>query len=356
MSDVKYAVRFANDLMERFPDPNDYPFKSWCYAQGFYLWGFIKLYEKTGEERYRQYVESYGRRHVQEDGSVPGFRGDSLDDIMPGSVLCWLYEKTKDPRYEKACRSIRKSFDDYPRLYEGSFYHAKGLTGQLWVDGLFMGGMFLLRYGKVFGDRTCFDEVVKQLTLAFKYCRKDSTGLLYHAYDETGRTSWSSPVDGRSREVWSEGLGWYALILAEAADILPRETARRDEVMEQYNALARDLCKVQAGENVGLWYQVVDKPGLAENFHDTSGSAMFTYSLKRGLDLGVLKGTVMEQSVINGYRGIQSKVVDGLGGLHVLDACNGLGVQDSYADYVHFPKTVDAQEAVAAVLWALTAE
>ncbi len=53
----------------------------------------------------------------------------------------------------------------------------------MWVDGLFMGLMFLTRYGKYVDDKEyCFDETVKQLSIVFDRCEKDGTGLLYHAY------------------------------------------------------------------------------------------------------------------------------------------------------------------------------
>ena len=38
-----------------------------------------------------------------------------------------------------------------------------------------------------------------------------------------------------------------------------------------------------------------------------------------------------------------------------LDACDGVCVQHSYADYVNYPKSVNAKEAVGSVLWATTA-
>jgi len=44
--------------------------------------------------------------------------------------------------------------------------------------------------------------------------------------------------------------------------------------------------------------------------------------------------------------------VSGDGGLDVLDACDGLCVQDSYDVYVDYPRVPNAKEAVAAVFWA----
>jgi len=43
---------------------------------------------------------------------------------------------------------------------------------------------------------------------------------------------------------------------------------------------------------------------------------------------------------------------DGL--VDIYDACDGVCVQKSYADYVHYPKVVNTKEAVGSVLWAAT--
>ena len=361
---LEYARRFAGDLMRRFPQADDYPFHSWCYAQGFYLWGFIHLYEKTGDQALYDYVKAYGEKHVTEDGFIPRFRGNSLDDIMAGSVIVWLYRQTGEEKYRKAATQVRRAFDDYPRNPDGGFWHARGLEGEMWVDGLFMGLMFLARYGQIVDDREyCFNETVHQLNTVFARCRKDQTGLLYHAYSANGRQEWASRLNGCSPEVWSEGLGWYAMMLAEAAAILPEDWPGRDSVVEQLRLLCEDLLKVQ-DSGCGLWYQVVDKTKFKKNFHDTSGSAMFTYTLCRARALGVIgsgaedgengSAAFIDGRIALAKRGLLSKCVQGMDGVHVLDACNGLGVQRDYDSYVNFPITVDAQEGVAAVLWALT--
>lgn len=350
------AERFAQDLMRRYPQAEQYPFRSWCYAQGFYLWGFIRLYELTGKQEYLHYVREYVDLHVSEDGSIAGFTGESLDDVMTGSVIVWLYSVDKQEKYQRAAERVRRAFDDYPRNPDGGFWHARGMRGEMWVDGLFMGLMFLTRYGALVEDReACFAETIRQLNVVFARCQKDKTGLLYHAYDEYASKSWASRINGCAPEVWCEGLGWYAMILSEVLALIPQDYPGWESVHEQLKLLCRDLVRAQ-DPGCGLWYQVVDRPRYSKNFHDTSGSAMFLYTIKKALDQHLIEGEEYENAVRKGYRGLLTKIVAGIdGGYHVLDACNGLGVQNNYDAYVHFPKTVDAQEAVAAVLWALIA-
>lgn len=350
------AAEFAEFLMKKYPKADGYPYKSWSYPQGFLLWGFIRLYEKTGREDFLRYILEYCEEHVAEDGEIIGYTGESLDDIMPASVIVWAYTVTKKERYRKAADKVRADFCSYPRNLDGGFWHGKQLPGEMWVDGLFMGLMFLIRYGAYISDKSyCFQESIHQLNTIYARCRKDRTGLLYHAYSERKETPWANRITGCSPEVWSEGLGWYAMILVEVLSFLPAEWEQRDSLTDQLKHLCEDLIKVQDKE-CGLWYQVVDKPGFPGNFHDTSGSAMFLYTLKKACDMAIVDGEEVKCAIQKGYEGLQSKCQTDLDGeYHVLDACNGLCVQNHYEAYVNYVKTVDAQEAVAAVLWALTA-
>ncbi len=349
------AQRLADTIMSRFPHADQYPYKPWTYPQGFVLWGFERLWEDTKEQRYLDYILDYVSRNVDEDGNVTRFRGTSMDDMMTGSILVWAYHHTGDPKLLKACRQIRDAFRDYPRTKEGGFWHGNKKP-QMWVDGVFMGEMFLTKYGAYIAQgeekQYCFDEAAKQLTTIYNYCRKGDTGLLLHAYCEDREAKWADPETGLSPEVWSEGLGWYALILAETLLVYPKDHPQRDRLILQYRQLMESLLQCQDKEN-GLWYQVVDKGDRPDNWCDTSGSAMFLYSMLKGIQLGLLPEEEYLPAAMKAYQGMCSKAVKGQdGGVDILDACQGLCVQENYDIYVNYKKTVNAQEAVAAVLWA----
>ena len=344
--------------MSRFPKADDYPYKSWSYPQGFMLWGFIRLYEKTGDKKYADYVLDYCSHHVTANGDVPAFTGVSLDDIMPGSVLVWAWTQTGEEKYKTACNRVFRAFSDYPRNGDGGFWHNRELPHEMWVDGLFMGLMFLTRYGKYIAKESieekdfCFSETVRQLSVVFDRCEKDSSGLLYHAYSEDRKASWAHPVTGKSPEVWSEGLGWYAMILADVLELLPSDQDGYDRLVSQMKKLVCALEKVQ-DQSSGLWYQVVDKPSLRRNWHDTSGSAMFVYAIKKAGLLGVCTREQCDKIAAWAFEGLKTKcTVDYEGRANIHDACNGLGVQKDYYAYVDYSRNVNCREAVAAFFWA----
>lgn len=70
--------------------------------------------------------------------------------------------------------------------------------------------------------------------------------------------------------------------------------------------LVERLCRMQDPET-GLWYQVVDKGDRPENWHDTSGSAMFVYTIQRAIDLGYIDAGKYAPVIKKGYKGIISK-------------------------------------------------
>jgi len=223
---------------------------------------------------------------VTADGGIRDFTGDSVDDMMAGTMIVAVYEKTHDEKYRLAADRIRQAFEDYPRNSDGGFWHARSLPHEVRIDGVFMGQMFLTRYGAVIGDRDdCFDEATHQILSLAAHCRKGDSVLFLHAYDEAKKVVWADPVTGLSPEVWSEGLGWYALILVETLNLLPLDHPHRAQVLNVLRDLVEGLRGTQDTHR-GLWYQVVDKGDEADNWHDTSGSAMFVYAIQRTIDLG----------------------------------------------------------------------
>ena len=124
----KLSVKLADTIMARFPHPDNFPYISWCYCQGFMLNGFIRLYEATGEVKYRDYVLKFADFHVAPDGSMYRFTGCSMDDMMSGSVIVWAWKETGEERYRKACDLILSKFKDYPRLSNGGYATRKFIS------------------------------------------------------------------------------------------------------------------------------------------------------------------------------------------------------------------------------------
>lgn len=362
-----WSVALAESVMARWPDYTQAYFNSWTYVNGYMFCGFERLWRDTGDQRYFDYIKRYVDRFVDAQGefqSVTNARGqlrpmrfENLDNMMTGNTLVMLYETTKDPRYRKAADRIRRALDDYPRNKDGGFWHARSLPGQMWIDGIFMGQMFLTRYGKSVGDTAyAWDEATTQIVVYARRAQKGDSGLYLHGLYEPGHGNkecrWADPKTGLSPEVWSEGLGWYALIVAETLADLPKAHPRRAEVEDIFRRLAAALKRAQDARS-GCWFQVVDKGEQPDNWTDTSGSAMFTYAITKGVELGLLDSMEYASVVAKGYQGIIANAkINERGLVDIASACDGVGVQTNYARYIHYKQSLNAKEAVVGFLWA----
>ena len=78
----------------------------------------------------------------------------------------------------------------------------------------------------------------------------------------------------------------------------------------------------------GLWYDVLDQPNRAGNYHEASASSMFAYALARGARRGWLSADYRDVAT-RGFDGIVRDMitVDSLGlvSLHNVVAVSGLG-------------------------------
>jgi rhamnogalacturonyl hydrolase YesR len=361
-----WAVAIADSIMSRNPGTPRDRLAHWSYVTGYTLNGIEMVARSTGDPKYWDFIKRVMDQFIDEKGRLKGVSLESLDSTMPGNIVVGLWERTHDERYRAAAGEVRRAFDKFPRNSDGGFWHSRTLPGEMWVDGVFMGQMPLIRFGHSIGDAEyCFNEAAKQIVLFARHGLKGTSGLYYHAWAEKPElpvvigdhrpsqpTHWADPKTGLSSEVWSEGLGWYALVLAETLAVLPKDHPQRGEVLDIYTRLAAGLKRTQDPKS-GRWFQVVDKGDRADNWTDNSGSAMFTYSIQRGIELGLLKQAEYGAVAAKGYRGIvENAKIDDRGLVDIYSACQGLCVQASYAAYIDYPRTVNANEAVAGFLWA----
>jgi rhamnogalacturonyl hydrolase YesR len=88
---------------------------------------------------------------------------------------------------------------------------------------------------------------------------------------------------------WGRGNGWVASGLTEILRELPDTHPDYARVREGYSAMMQGLLpyRLTEGEGAGLWQQVLDYES-ADNWPETSGSAMFAYALITGVRLGIL--------------------------------------------------------------------
>ncbi len=317
----------VESTLQRNPDPAQ--FGGWGYARSLYLMGQYFVYRRTHDERYLRYIRQWVDSHVNAEGTLDR-EINALDYVLPANLVLLLYQETGEARYKLAAEKFRRRFDSYPRTTDGGFWHAtvESRQSQLWLDGIFMAMPFLVRYGRLFGDRQyANDEAARQILIYAAHTRDAEKGLLYHAYDESGKQPWADPATHHSAEFWGRAMGWYGMAIVDVLDVLPRSHPRRAELIAVLQRLVKDLVRYQ-DPRTGLWYQVVDKGEVPGNWLETSCSSMFTYIISVGVKRGYLDPAYRGVAE-RGYKGVLSKVTLGEDGLaSISDISEGTSVAD----------------------------
>ena len=345
------AVPLAETIMARYPDYRTAYWKDYTYVQGYMFEAMDRLRLLTGDEKYTRYMKQYIDHFMDSEGNYKGGALNNLDNFMTGSAFCTLYKRTGDERYKKAALQILKAVADYPSS-DGQFWHGNK-SPNMWIDGVFMMQMFLIRCAQYVGETDyCLDIACRNILSAARHLQRPD-GLLLHAWTtEPEKAIWADKQTGLSPEVWSEGMGWYTLVVPELLAILPKTHAHYNDVLNVYQKMVKGLKNVQDA-NTGGWFMVVDKGTNPLNFIDPSGTAMFVYAIQRGIDLGLLKEKEYASVARRGYESLYPFVrVNNQGLLDVIGACDGVTIKKDFVTYVTVNKILNAKEAVAGVLWA----
>ena len=309
----------------RIPDPTK--LGNWGYAVALYLYGMYLVAKRAKKPEYLTYIRGWIDHHV-DDAGVLDHSITALDYMLPGNLLLALYRETNQAKYRTAAETIRRTFDTYPRTDDGGLWHAHSRQHQLWLDGMYMSMPFLVRYGEQFHDSAyAYDEEAKQLLIYAKHLNDPASGLMFHAYDESGAQHWADPVTHHSAVFWCRSIGWFGMALIEVLETMPHSHPRRGELI----ALVQQLCTAHRKYQdpaTGLWYQVVDRGSDPQNWLETSSSCMFTYTLSKAVARGYIP-RAFNAIACKGYRGVLTQLSkDGDGQAHIANICEGTNVAD----------------------------
>ncbi|KAF9465920.1 glycoside hydrolase family 105 protein [Collybia nuda] len=265
------------------------------YEHGEFQWGLRQLFELTGNRTYFDYIQAGVDNIVFANGTVHGSYTVSdfvLDPLRTGPTFLYLYEQTGLNKYKVAADIFRGQLNAHPRTAQGQFWHKLKYPNQGWLDGVYMGEIFYAQYTKTFqpNNSTAWADITSQFTLMFENTIQNATapnntGLMYHGYDFSHKQVWASPDRGHSPEVWDRALGWYSMALVDVLETIPVTNPGHASILNILRTLAPKI-KDAADPTSGAWWLVITQPGRAKNYFESSGTAMFVYSLLKSLRLG----------------------------------------------------------------------
>lgn len=261
----------------------------WNYIDGCMIKAILELYDIKGDKKFLEFADDFIDYFVREDGSIDSYDPEeyNIDNVNAGKTLFDLYKLTGKEKYRKAIETIYSQVKNQPRTASGNFWHKLIYPNQVWLDGMYMGQPFYMQYEVEYNNcKNCMDSF-DQFMNVYKKMRDAKTGLYYHGFDESKEVFWADKQTGLSKNFWLRALGWYSMALIDTAAIMPDSLKeQRDKLAEIYKDLIDSMLKFQ--DESGMWYQVVDKGGEKDNYLETSGSAIFAYSIMKSVRMGIL--------------------------------------------------------------------
>ena len=346
-----YSVKFSTAILTRWPasaspvhNINDMTGKAWEYSNSIILHGIEKVYNNvTDSTRYLNYIQAYVDAYVNSSGAITG-TAQTLDKIHPGILCLFLYEKTGLLKYKTAATTLKNMIvgasATYPKNALGGLWHKGPSTNTTYdnvmmLDGIYMAHPFLVKYGRMFGDNACYDTAVNQTLLLYSHLYDNTTHLIKHAWHQPHSKAWADATTGNSSEVWSRAMGWFVMGVVDMLKYLPASHPKYNQVKAMLVNLAVGIQNYQ-DPSTGLWYQVVDKGGSAGNFIETSGSSMFIYALKIGVDSGWINPSYLAVAQA-GWTGLKNATYIGTAGdgkPKINDFAPAMSVMNDYSGYV----------------------
>jgi len=348
--------------------------KYWEYTNGVPLMGLWKLYEKTGNKAYYDYVKKWVDTMIDANGNINyTFGGTAVrdphiqDTMQPAALLFGLYAKTKDPRYLTAMKNMRTVFDTMSVNPLGAWWHKPTYPNQQWLDSTYMSLPFLSKYAALYAEKAtpgdsavAFNMVTKQIKLMSDWTFNPTKKLYYHAWNGAPDGIWlglkSPPLTGdvTSPVLWSRSIAWYYLGTIEVLESLPSNHTDRDKLRKIVKNISEAL-ELYQDKNTGLWNQVIDVTNDAlpanggyrteaipalPNWNETSASALFVYGLSKAERAGILAPHYRDVAK-RGWEGVKKQVEIVGTSVKVHNTVVGMSVGGSYNAYVNADRRTD---------------
>lgn len=312
-------------------------YRLFSYEWGVTYSGMLSVSEVSGDPRYAQYTDkrvrfladlaSYYRSKptdVQKSAPVSSIlHPHALDDA---GALGMAMIKVLNKENEKQLQPLINNFIDFImnkeyRLPDGTFARNRPLKNTVWLDDMFMSVPAIAYMGQLTGEQKYFDEATQQVKQFSKRMFDGQKNIFIHG--------WLEESNIQPRYHWGRANGWAIMAITELLTLLPQDHKDRPEIMKLYRKHVQGLAALQSG--TGFWHQLLDKQ---DTYLETSCTAIFTYSITRGINEGWLDYEAFGPMVLLAWEALSTQITpEG----RITGTCVGTGMGFDPAFYYYRP-------------------
>ena len=281
------AKRILEAMLTQKSDAWNLSLSNWDWSQGVGLYGISRMYARTGDEAYVRFLRDWFRQHA-------GLRQfGSVNYVCLANSALMLLKREELPEQEAArYRSICDEFADWCLnkallTANGGFAHVWGKGGlddyknQLWIDTVFMAGIFMIDYGLYAGQPELVEAGIRQYDIHSGCLYNPETGLFYHGYHALDHKQLG--------EHWGRGNGWMAAGLAELLRLLEGTHYDTDRFRSMFLTFMESAYRLRTDD--GMLHTVLP---LESSYTETTATALFGYAALIGAERGILPGAMKE--------------------------------------------------------------
>jgi rhamnogalacturonyl hydrolase YesR len=202
----------------------------------------------------------------------------------------------------------------YQQFYEETkdyiFHHQQRLNGQqftrttpepytTWVDDMFMGLPFVVHSARIAPTKALqqryYDDAAKQV-MAFASILFDDKDALFHHASHSRRPGVKYPY-------WLRANGWGLWAITEVLTYLPSSHPLYADILQLYRRHTARLISLQ--DSSGMWHNIADH---AETRLETSGTAIITLALARGVRMGWLPKEQYAAAALQAWKALEKRI------------------------------------------------
>lgn len=247
----------------------------WDWSNGVGLFGLVRAYETVSSEAYLQYIVDWFERNRNKH------QFGSVNNVAPTNAVLFLLQKFGDSIYRDICEeyaqwclktALRTSNGGLAHVWEGG---KEDFKNQLWIDSVFMAGIFMVKYALFSSNTELLEEALKQYQLHTDLLYDADNRLFYHAYHCLEKKCLG--------EHWGRGNGWIAASLAELFTVLDSQKYNLSGFVQLFKDFMERAYSLK--EDDGMLHTLLLHK---DTYVETTATSLFGYAALRGYKLGLL--------------------------------------------------------------------